>query len=80
MPSLPDAGPGVRYAWTAGDLRRAWVERRGGLLADVADTLRWGRGTRHSMWDVRDPGPKWHLATWRLTHLARRRRTAVPVE
>ncbi|MDD9205131.1 hypothetical protein PU560_01460, partial [Georgenia sp. 10Sc9-8] len=40
--------------------------RRGGLLADVADTLRWSRGARHSVWDRRDLGPTWHLATGRL--------------
>jgi hypothetical protein len=71
VPELPDARPGVRYAWLAGDLRRASVERRGGLAADVADTLRWGRGAQHSVWDLRDPGPTWHLATWRLRNGAR---------
>ena len=39
---------------------------RGSGIADVADTLRWGRGAQHSVWDLRDPGPTWHLATWRL--------------
>ncbi|MFC4902055.1 ATP-grasp domain-containing protein [Kocuria oceani] len=73
VPELPDARTGVRYAWLGGDLRRAAAERRGGLAADVADTLRWGRGAQHSVWDPRDPGPAWHLATWRLTGAARSR-------
>ena len=68
--TVPD---GHFYAWLAGDLRRASVERRGGLAADVADTLRWGRGAQHSVWDLRDPGPTWHLATWRFGGAARSR-------
>lgn len=63
---LPDARPGIRYAWTAGDLRRAGVERRRGLAADVVDTLRWARGAHHSVWDLRDLGPTWNLAAGRL--------------
>ncbi len=63
---LPDARTGVRYSWAAGDLRRAGVERRGGLALDVIDTLRWARGARHSVWAARDLGPTLHLATSRL--------------
>ncbi|MGK7222730.1 ATP-grasp domain-containing protein [Kocuria flava] len=70
VPPLPDARPGVRYTWLSGDLRRARAERRGGLAADVAESLRWSLGAQHSVWDPRDPGPAWHLLTWRL---ARRR-------
>jgi hypothetical protein len=66
MTGLPDARPGVRYVWTAGDVRRAGMERRGGLVADVADTLRWACGARESIWDPRDPGPAWYLATGSL--------------
>ncbi|MFI7579174.1 ATP-grasp domain-containing protein [Kocuria kalidii] len=73
VPRLPDARPGVRYAWLAGDMRRAAVERRGGLAADVVDTLRWGRGAQHSVWDLRDLGPTWHLATWRVRNGAESR-------
>ncbi len=72
VPDLPDAPPGLRYAWTAGDLRRARVERRGGVVADVVDTLRWSRGAHHSVWDLRDLGPTWHLATSRLRLRERR--------
>ncbi len=66
LPELPDAPAGVRYAWLAGDIRRAGRERRGGLVNDVADTLRWSRRAYHSVWDVRDLGPTWHLAASRL--------------
>ncbi|NJC24037.1 putative ATP-grasp superfamily ATP-dependent carboligase [Arthrobacter pigmenti] len=66
VPSLADAPAGVRYVWAAGDLRRARVERRGGLLADVVDTMRWASRAHHSVWDVRDPGPTWHLVTSRF--------------
>lgn len=63
---LPDGRTGLRYAWTAGDLRRARAERRGNLAVDVGDSVRWAIGARHSVWDVRDPGPAWQLATARL--------------
>ncbi|MFF0944291.1 hypothetical protein ACFYE2_08705 [Kocuria sp. CPCC 205300] len=57
VPRLPDARSGVRCAWLAGDLRRAVAERRGGLAADVADTLRWGLVARHGVEDPLRPGP-----------------------
>lgn len=66
VPGLPDAETGIRYAWTAGDLRRAGIERRGGMVVDIVDTLRWARRARHSVWDPRDPAPTWHLASARL--------------
>ncbi|WNB85827.1 hypothetical protein [Cellulomonas sp. ATA003] len=66
VPELGDSRVGVRYSWIAGDLRRAGVERRGGLAADVRETLRWARGARHSVWDPRDPGPARYLAAARL--------------
>ncbi|MGY2076841.1 MULTISPECIES: ATP-grasp domain-containing protein [unclassified Blastococcus] len=70
LPPLPDGTAGVRYLWTAGDLRRAAAERRGGLLADGASVLRWFPGAVSSVWDVRDPGPTLALAAERV----RRRR------
>lgn len=66
VPALADAPPGVRYAWAAGDLRRARVERRGGLVADIFGTLRWAGRAHHSVWDLRDPGPTWHLVASRF--------------
>ncbi|MGY2065858.1 hypothetical protein [Blastococcus sp. SYSU DS0619] len=55
--SLSDGATGVRFAWAAGDLRRAAVERRGGLVRDLGGVLRWLPGSTGSVWDVRDPGP-----------------------
>lgn len=65
VPRLPDARTGVRCAWLAGDLRRAVAERRGGLVADVADTLRWGLGARHGVEGPVRPGPDRHPASRR---------------
>lgn len=64
---LPDAPPGVRFSWTAGDLRRASVERRGNLLRDVFASLRWSRGATNSVWDLRDLAPTVRLVTDRFT-------------
>ena len=72
LPALPDGWPGVRFLWTAGDLRRAVTERRGGLVADVASTLRWLPGARTSVWDARDVGPTLDLAASRLRRPASR--------
>ncbi len=66
VPDLPDAPAGVRFSWGAGDLRRASVERRGGLVSDVARTLAWSATAQRSVWSLRDPGPTWHLVTGRL--------------
>jgi predicted ATP-grasp superfamily ATP-dependent carboligase len=67
IPALADAPPGVRYAWLAGDLRRARVERRGGSVKDLFDTVRWTVGATHSVWDVRDLGPTVQLVRERLS-------------
>ena len=66
VPELGDAETGVRFAWTAGDLRRAAAERRGGLVQDLLGTIGWARGARKSVWRRSDPGPTWYLATARL--------------
>lgn len=63
---LPDARPGVRYVWLAGDVRRAFAERRGGLARDLVSTLRWAARATESVIDVRDPGPALELSTARL--------------
>lgn len=58
VPDLADGRVGVTFAWTAGDLRRAFAERRGGLMADIASTLWWARkSTTNSVWDRHDIGP-----------------------
>jgi predicted ATP-grasp superfamily ATP-dependent carboligase len=51
------AAAGVRYCWWEGDLRRALLERRGGLARDLAGTLRAGVGAAHSIGRWRDPAP-----------------------
>jgi predicted ATP-grasp superfamily ATP-dependent carboligase len=58
----------ARYQWLEGDLRRAFVERRGGLAVDVSDCLRYAHGAVHATWDLADPGPTGAL----LALLARR--------
>ncbi|WP_434995842.1 ATP-grasp domain-containing protein [Arthrobacter sp. Ld5] len=63
---LADATPGKRYTWLTGDLRRARIERRGGLLRDLAGTLLWSARARHSIWDPRDVGPSVSLALRRF--------------
>lgn len=61
LPPLPDGRPGVRFSWAAGDLRRALVERRGGLVRDLASTVQWVLRAQESVWSVQDPGPTWSL-------------------
>ena len=66
VPDLPDAPPGHRFSWVAGDVRRASVERRGGLIRDVASSLRWSRGAATCVWDAHDLGPIRYLTRQRL--------------
>jgi predicted ATP-grasp superfamily ATP-dependent carboligase len=75
MPELGDGAPGVRYSWIAGDLRRARLERRGGLVGDVLDTARAAVGAEHSVWRLRDPGPALHVLTERFRRGVPRGRT-----
>lgn len=65
-PELPDARVGARYSWAAGDLRRARIERRGGLTRDVMNTLQWAARARHSIWDPQDIRPSITLALARF--------------
>jgi len=53
----PPTRLGVRFQWLEGDLQRALSERRGGLVADVADCLRYSRGAVHGVWKKDDPWP-----------------------
>ncbi|MDQ1445271.1 MAG: hypothetical protein QOI20_1735 [Acidimicrobiaceae bacterium] len=55
--AVGQARPGVRYTWLEGDVRRALAERRGGLLADLRETLREGRRSVPVVWDGRDALP-----------------------
>ena len=74
VPERSDARIGARYSWLEGDLRRARAERRGGLFADMASSLRWSVGAGHSITDVRDPFP---AAGWSTVLLRRAARKAV---
>jgi predicted ATP-grasp superfamily ATP-dependent carboligase len=57
-PGEPVTGTaGVRYQSLEEDLRRALVERHGGLVQDVAETLRTARGAVHSTWSAEDLRP-----------------------
>lgn len=49
--------PGVRYQWLGADLRRALVERRGGVLTDLVGCLACAPFARHSVWELSDPAP-----------------------
>jgi hypothetical protein len=66
---VPTARPGARYQALEEDLRRARVERRGGLLGDLASTALYAPWAAHSTWDTGDLRP----AADRLWHLARSR-------
>jgi predicted ATP-grasp superfamily ATP-dependent carboligase len=61
--SVAQPRSGVRYQWLEGDLHRALVERRGGLVNDILDCLRYARGAVHGIWRFRDPRPA--LSYWR---------------
>jgi predicted ATP-grasp superfamily ATP-dependent carboligase len=47
----------IRFQWLEGDLRRALVQRRGGLLRDVLDCLAYAPGAVHTLWRWDDPVP-----------------------
>ena len=56
-PERPVTRVGARYQWLEGDIRRALVERRRGLVRDVAGSLAYGIGAHHSMMKASDPVP-----------------------
>lgn len=63
---------GQRYQVLQADLRRAWAERRGGLLRDVLDCVRVAPAATHSVWDSRDPGPACRLSLVLLARAGKR--------
>ncbi len=69
----PPAAVGVRYSALEHDLQRARTERRGGLLADLADSLRAARGAAHSTWDRHDLRPSADRVVHLAAELAQRR-------
>jgi predicted ATP-grasp superfamily ATP-dependent carboligase len=54
---VPPPRMGVRFQWFEGDLQRALMERRGGLLRDLVGTLLYARGAVHGVWRITDPMP-----------------------
>jgi len=66
LPAVRPVRSGVRFQWLEGDLRRAWRERRGGLLHDVIDCLSYSHGAVHTLWRRDDPMPTVRFGT-RLT-------------
>ncbi|WP_068113377.1 ATP-grasp domain-containing protein [Nocardioides dokdonensis] len=54
---VPAARVGVRFQSFFEDLSRARLERRGGLVRDVASTVAHLPGAAHPHADLRDPGP-----------------------
>jgi predicted ATP-grasp superfamily ATP-dependent carboligase len=74
VPAEADAAAGVRYQWLEGDLRRAWRERRGGLLADTLDCLRHAPGAAHSVASFGDPWPGCRYAAHLAARMARKLR------
>ncbi|HYU57266.1 MAG TPA: ATP-grasp domain-containing protein [Actinomycetota bacterium] len=73
VPPLRPAAVGVRYQWLEGDLRRARLERRGGLARDVLGCLAFAPGAAHSLLSVSDPGPAMHRGRAVVAHLLRGR-------
>jgi predicted ATP-grasp superfamily ATP-dependent carboligase len=57
LPAVFPVRVGVRFQWLEGDLRRAWRQRRGGLVHDVVDCLAYARGAIHTLWRRDDPMP-----------------------
>lgn len=57
IPAIPPPRAGVRFQWLEGDLRRAVIERRGGLVRDVAGCLAYAPGAKHTLLKVGDPWP-----------------------
>ena len=53
----PSLEIGLEYQWLELDLRRALVERRGGIMKDLVDTLSFARRATHTMCTRDDPGP-----------------------
>jgi predicted ATP-grasp superfamily ATP-dependent carboligase len=68
---------GVRFQWFEGDIQRALIQRRGGLLRDVADTLLYARGAVHGVWRISDPIPSlryWQYYLGRVPRIVRQLR------
>lgn len=64
------AAEGVRYHWLEGDLKRALIERRGGLPRDLVGCGRYAVRATHATWRWSDPRPA--LSPGRFLSAARR--------
>ena len=70
---------GVRFQWFEGDIQRALIERRGGLVRDLADTLLYTRGAVHGVWRMSDPMPSfryWQYYLRRVPKMIRQLRNS----
>jgi predicted ATP-grasp superfamily ATP-dependent carboligase len=70
---------GVRFQWFEGDIQRALIERRGGLVHDLADTLLYARGAVHGVWRMGDPMPSfryWQYYLRRVPKMIRQLRNS----
>lgn len=77
-PRLIVARPGARFQSLLEDLARARVERRGGLVRDVAGTLAAAPKAVHPHASLRDPGPGAALLASLVTGRIRRARGSFP--
>jgi predicted ATP-grasp superfamily ATP-dependent carboligase len=66
---------GLRYQWLELDLRRALVERRGGIMNDLVDTLSFARRATHTMCTRDDPGPAFDYLVRLCVRAIQRRKT-----
>jgi predicted ATP-grasp superfamily ATP-dependent carboligase len=67
---------GMRYQWFEGDIQRALLEGRGGVLRDAVSTVVYHIGATHSMWDEDDPRPSAYRGTEACRSLIRGLRRA----
>jgi len=54
---IAPAALNVRFQWLEGDIQRAIIQRRVGLIRDVFDCLSYARGAVHGLWRIDDPRP-----------------------
>jgi len=57
IPPRTRPSAGIRFQWLEGDLQRALVQRRGGLVRDVLGCLFYAPGAVHTLWRWHDPVP-----------------------
>jgi len=72
VPQVVPATTGVRFQWLEGDLRRALVERRGGLVRDILDCFLYARGAAHPVWRKDDPWPAIRYSGYLLCRAVRK--------